>query len=252
MPAIHNGIGTTFRSPAFGGGAAPVTPDIIQEGLIWHLDAGNPSSYSGTGTTWTDLKGSYNGTLTNGAVYDSDGGGNIQFDGIDDYVSTPITNSLRSITGTRSTLAFWFKTDVVSVRQDLLADYTSAGSNESCRIEVNGYGFSGSKLGGIINSSATNGLVFTPSAISASTWYYAVILFDGTDAKLYVNNVLQDTTAMTERGSDGTGGVSIGRAGDYNGLYMDGNIAQVQCYNRALDATEIEANYNVHKARYGY
>lgn len=234
-----------------GGGGAPI-PDIEQSGLIWHLDAGNPASYSGSGTTWTDLKGNYNGTLTNGAVYDSDGGGNIQFDGIDDHVSTPITNSLRSITGTRSTLAFWFKTDVVNVRQDLLADYTSAGSNESCRIEVNGYGFGASKLGGIINSSATNGLVYTSSAISASTWYYAVILFDGTDAKLYVNNVLQDTTAMTERGSNGTGGVSIGRAGDYNGLYLDGNIAQVQCYNRALDATEIDYNYNVHKSRYGY
>ena len=29
MPGIHNGIGTTFRSQAFGGGAAPVNPDFV-------------------------------------------------------------------------------------------------------------------------------------------------------------------------------------------------------------------------------
>lgn len=245
------GVGKIGTRASRGGGGAPI-PDIEQSGLIWHLDAGNPASYTGSGTTWTDLKGSYNGTLTNGAVYDSDGGGNIKFDGVDDYVATPITNSLRSITGTRSTLAFWFKADVVNVRQDLLADYTSSGSDESCRIEVQGYQIGSQKFGGIINSSANQGLVKTTSVISASTWYYAVILFDGTNAKLYLNNILQDTKAMTERGSDGTGGVSIGRAGDFSGLYLDGNIAQVQCYNRALDATEIEANYNVHKSRYGY
>ena len=29
MPGIHNGIGTTFRSAAFGGGAAPSNPDFV-------------------------------------------------------------------------------------------------------------------------------------------------------------------------------------------------------------------------------
>jgi hypothetical protein len=29
MPGIHNGIGATFRSAAFGGGAAPVNHDFV-------------------------------------------------------------------------------------------------------------------------------------------------------------------------------------------------------------------------------
>ena len=43
--------------------AAPV---IITNGLVFNLDAGNPSSYNGSGNTWTDLTGNGNNvTLTN-------------------------------------------------------------------------------------------------------------------------------------------------------------------------------------------
>ena len=45
----------------------PVANPIITSGLVLHLDAGNTSSYPGSGTTWTDLSvNGYNGTLTNG------------------------------------------------------------------------------------------------------------------------------------------------------------------------------------------
>jgi len=41
-------------------------PNIVTEGLVLALDAGNKKSYSGSGTTWTDLSGQENnGTLTN-------------------------------------------------------------------------------------------------------------------------------------------------------------------------------------------
>ena len=40
-------------------------PDIIEDGLVLCLDAGSKRSYPGTGSTWTDLKGVNNGTLTN-------------------------------------------------------------------------------------------------------------------------------------------------------------------------------------------
>ena len=50
------------------------------------LDAGNPLSYPGTGTIWTDLSGNNNnGTLINGLTFDSGNGGSIVFDGINQY-----------------------------------------------------------------------------------------------------------------------------------------------------------------------
>ena len=51
-----------------------------------YLDAANKKSYPGTGTTWSDLAGSNNGTLTNGPTFDSGNGGSMDFDGTDDKI----------------------------------------------------------------------------------------------------------------------------------------------------------------------
>jgi hypothetical protein len=56
-------------------------PRTITDGLVLCLDAANPKSYPGSGTTWTDLSGNgNNGTLVNGVGYSGDNlGGNISF-----------------------------------------------------------------------------------------------------------------------------------------------------------------------------
>jgi hypothetical protein len=62
---------------------------IVTNGLVLLLDAGNPASYPGSGTTWFDLSGNgNNGTLVNGVGYNSDNGGSLVFDGVDD-IFTP-------------------------------------------------------------------------------------------------------------------------------------------------------------------
>ena len=63
------------------------SPRIVTDGLVLCLDAASKRSYPGAGTTWTDLKGGNNGTLTNGPTFDADNGGSIVFDGSDDYVN---------------------------------------------------------------------------------------------------------------------------------------------------------------------
>ena len=68
------------------GGFANNAP-IVTDGLVFYVDAGNSNSYPGSGTTWTDLAGSNDGTLTNGPTFDSGNGGSIVFDGTDDYVN---------------------------------------------------------------------------------------------------------------------------------------------------------------------
>ena len=37
-------------------------PNIVTDSLVLSLDAGDPASYPGSGTTWTDIAGSTNGT----------------------------------------------------------------------------------------------------------------------------------------------------------------------------------------------
>jgi hypothetical protein len=47
---------------SIGDGSVSITC-ISNSGLVLHLDAGNTSSYSGSGTTWNDLSG--NGSKCN-------------------------------------------------------------------------------------------------------------------------------------------------------------------------------------------
>ena len=64
-----------------------VVANVIDDNLFLNVDASNSNSYSGSGTTWTDLTGNgYNGTLMNGPTYDSNNSGSIVTDGSNDYV----------------------------------------------------------------------------------------------------------------------------------------------------------------------
>lgn len=42
------------------------SPQIVRDGLVLYLDAANPKSYSGSGTTWYDLTGNNNNATLNG------------------------------------------------------------------------------------------------------------------------------------------------------------------------------------------
>jgi hypothetical protein len=49
-------------------------PSIVSSGLVFYVDAANPRSYSGTGTTWKDLSG--NGldlTMQGSVIWNSTG-----------------------------------------------------------------------------------------------------------------------------------------------------------------------------------
>ena len=78
---IAYGVTTNFQA----------TKGIIQDGLVLNLDAGVRDSYD-SGTTWRDLKGSNNGTLTNGPTFNKANGGSLVFDATNDHISMPTTN----------------------------------------------------------------------------------------------------------------------------------------------------------------
>ena len=88
--------------------AISYNPRIVTDGLVLALDAGNPKSYPGSGTTWTDLSGNgNNGTLTNGPTYSSANGGSIVFDGVDDYAEITDSSNNFDLGGIDATLEFW-------------------------------------------------------------------------------------------------------------------------------------------------
>ena len=85
-------------------GDVPPTPSIVTDNLVLNLDAGDSNSYSGSGTTWTDLSGEGNhATLVNGPTYSSNDGGYLSFDGSNDHATLPAID----LTGNELTFAIW-------------------------------------------------------------------------------------------------------------------------------------------------
>ena len=92
--------------------AAVSGPNVVEDGLVLSLDAGNTKSYPGSGTSWTDLIGSNYGTI-DGSTHNSGDGGSFVFDGTNDNVKIPYTAdsniSDALFNGSNNfTVEFWF------------------------------------------------------------------------------------------------------------------------------------------------
>ena len=209
--------------------------NIIVDGLILHLDAGNSSSYSGSGTTWTDLSGEgNNGTLVNGTSYTSDDGGSLVFDGTNDYVNLGAVQ----INTAAGTIGMWIKLD------SNVGRFFGRGGNFESR-------FSSNRL--VIDM--TGNSVTSSRTSWSGAWLYVVIGWDenANSTAIYVNGV-SDATGTCSTISTKTGDMNIGRSsgmGGAGGLYVDGKIAAFHSYNRVLTLTEIQSNFNSTKTRFG-
>ncbi len=229
-------------------------PKIVTSVLFFEVNAADRKIYLGSGTAWNDLSGNNrNGTLTNGPTFSSANGGSIVFDGTNDYVSMP-AGSLRSYTGSRSSASVWFKTAITSAtRQVIFGDWNSSGANETARLGLTEYGGTSGKIGGIMNYNTGDNQIPVESTttILTNVWYNVVIQYNGTSNQLYLNGILEGSKNTSETGGNGTGQFAIARAGDFNSIFFNGNIANLLIYNRALSATEILQNFNATRGRFG-
>jgi Concanavalin A-like lectin/glucanases superfamily len=242
---VFAGIEPTWASQTNTGRTHIATKGIVQSGLVLNLDAGVSSSYSGSGTTWTDISGSGNtGTLTNGPTYSSANGGSIVFDGVDDYVTL---SSSQIAPGTGAfTWNFWIKLNDLSNYSIL---FSGTGSNSIYGvIAVNhpvNYGF----------TYYANGFNIVGPAMSFGSWYYVTFVGNGgadgsRNLKLYGNTIQAGSTFTNNYNFTSTTPI-IGANHSSFAELMRGNISNVSYYNRALTATEISQNYNALRNRFG-
>ena len=226
-------------------------PDIVENGLVLHLDAADTNSYPGSGTLWTDLSGNgYSGTLTNGPTFSSSNRGSILFDGVNDYIDhgTSPASSIRG--GTQFTIGFWTKK--IASNKDTLAGawYHSTRNGFYLQWYTDNIIYFGNASGGLDYN--------TSSLIWTNNWYYLVGVFDGSQAtnstkgKIYVNGSLVSLSSAnltTTTVSTYAANFYIGALETYTS-YANSYIANTFLYNRALSVTEILQNYNATKGRY--
>ena len=234
-------------------------PDIIEDGLVLCLDAASKRSYPGTGTTWTDLAGNNDGTLTNGPTFDAGNGGSIVFDGSNDYAYVPTSDDLNFAGESNITISCWVKMDSRNNLNTFIMWEDRVNSNgrelrigcsvnDSYQCQFQFY----KSPGGNSNSV----LVKVTTSLLANAYYNAVGTFNGSIMCLYLNGSLEGTTNVTgtiQPPEHGTNARWIFGAGELNesDRFLNGNMSNVSIYNRALTASEVLQNYNATRGRYG-
>jgi hypothetical protein len=85
-----------------------------------------------------------------------------------------------------------------------------------------------------------------------NTWANITVTYNPPTLIFYVNAVSQSTQTVTGTPNvSGSINLEIGRYGASTNYNFSGSIANVQVYNRALTATEVQQNYNATKTRFG-
>jgi len=224
------------------------SPKIITDGLVLALDAGNAKSYPGSGTTWTDLIGSNNGTLTNGPTYSSDNGGSLVFDGTNDYVSLGDPADLNFGTG-NFTLSFVTYRTGTGFQG---GGYVGKGNGTSEGFDFRDYNF---------YVHGTSGLIASMSfSSSTNSWQHHTFVFDRTSSPYikrylngtYVSSSTTNNSANSSSSIDTTIAfrIALSTAGTVS-RYFIGSIPMVSAYNRALTAAEVKQNFNALRGRFG-
>lgn len=221
-------------------------PSIITNGLILYLDAGNPRSYTGSGTTWTDLSGNgNNATLTNGPVFSNVNNGIITFDGVNDFAQT----SLFDADNSKTFSAWFFPTSVAANNSTaLMRGRDNSGTGWNLRIGFNSATGDRYRASAVIGATAYDAFA---TGASLNTWVHLTgVYIAGTSIDLYVNGILRTTTATPTgalRTSTAGWGVATSSATTFNAQ----SNGEVLVYDRVLSQSEIWQNFNATRARYG-
>ena len=230
------------------------SPGIVNDNTLslW-LDAANASSYSGTGTTWTNI--GTGGAIYNAAInaahqtYSSNNGGYFEFD---NTANPMLINKVTSAV-TEVTMSTWV--------------YITPGTTQGAFIKNGGslgYTFGAGGGGGFCSSNFPGMLLagqgwigsYPPASNFLTGWQLCTMAISGlnpTTYKYYINGTLANTETFTG---------ALAPSGNYTALgdnYGDGGacttfnskMGAAYIYTKALSNAEIIQNYNATASRFG-
>jgi hypothetical protein len=238
---VEIGPGITFYGGVQITPAPAAAPSYVTAGLQVYFDAGNSSSYPGSGTTWTSLNGSYTGTLGTGVTYSSSNGGVMTFSGATTAFISMVSSSLASSLTNNFTVEAWYQSN-----------------NNHPEIVANGSGSNGFMFG-YFGVNPTNwkvtkyGVVdiYIGSIPQNTAWHQAVVTYSSTaGVKVYVDGALSGSSANTTNLAVGSSTFAIGK-GESTAYMHNGSIGIFRIYNTALSATDVGTNFSANRSRYG-
>lgn len=220
-------------------------PEILNAGLIVHLDAANYRSYPGSGMTWNDLSGNgHNGTLINGVGYSSNDNGSLVFDGANDFIQLTIPNIAAYNTITISAFiknkSFFGKMFFGFTSYDVYMSNGTLGFNNAAS---NVIGISATEVSnlGLLNNFKHHTFVMNKTGLLTTN-------------KIYINGVNQQISAVVGSNGNIPGFNTSLRLATWNNssaYYGELEYGNFCLYNRELTPQEISQNFEATRSRYG-
>jgi len=244
------------------GRVGSITTNIIADGLIFNMDAGNRASCipsSNTTIAYNTIDSSVSGSFNDDVSYlgPPTSASCFTFDGVDDFIDIYDGASGAgpySFTANQGfTISGWFKTppgnfgtspNLVSFRGNaLIWVQITTNTNGRLRFYIRDDGFVVSQID------------FGVTETNTGDWVnFACVRDVATDkVHLYLDSVNgYSTTDLSTGAFSAYDKISIGNDNYSGGRYwFSGEIANIQFYNRALTSTEVLHNYNALKGRFG-
>jgi len=214
-------------------------PGAVTTGLQVYLDAGNPASYPGTGTTWTSLVNGYTGTLQAGVTYSAADGGIMSFNGGSSAYVTLLNSTFAALTNNIS-VEFWYQS--TNNRPGLVANGIGSNGFVFGYYSTTGTNFKVTKYG-VVDLAA--------GAIPQNTaWHQAVLTYSSTTGtRVYIDGALSTPTVANNTNiSVGNSTFNIGKS---ESNFHNGGIGIVRFYSTVLSASDVTTNFEYNRSRYG-
>lgn len=218
---------------------------IITNGLIGHYDAANVNSYSGSGTTWTDLSSVGNNlTIYGSPAWTTIGGAkafNFTADG--HYMQG---NSMSGFPSLQLTYEAWVYPGASEITSGDRGTIILCRDGSAAYMSITK---DTTKLSNYWYNHNPEGYHEVTPAVSRNAWHYFAAVWDNANFHQYVDgNKYGKVFDVTGTSTPDTTW-QIGR--ESSGRQFSGAISIVRIYNRALAGAEIIQNFNANKSRFG-
>ncbi len=223
--------------------------NIVTDGLVLYLDSSQLTSYPKSGTNWFDLSdNTNNGTLINGPTFNSNNGGFIVFDGVNDYANFSF-NGRSTVVNTVEMFVKWRSNNNTGMFVGFTSYdiWTSGGRLGFNTASSDIYGISAARVTELNLIGTTN-----------SNWHHYVFVFTN---QVQNNKIYIDTNQEMLTQQQGTTNLtavrtfpSTFRLSGWNNstdYILPADYSMVRIYNRQLSQQEITQNFNATKDRFG-
>lgn len=229
--------------------SGPVTTN-----LVLHLDAGNTSSYPGSGTVWSDLSGNNNNFNIVATAYNSTGVKYMDFNGSYGVAKNSADISISDATGV--TYCAW--TRVKNSNGDWRTLTRSYTSDHHVIIQYQGWdiGMYDNDSAGFITSGfsqqslpnyGTSNWIAMYWRWQASSPYYEMS-YNNTPGT--IRGSITNSNGRYNRGFGSLGGYHNGSQTPSDASQYWGDIAVFMAYNRRLTDAELTQNFNYYNSRF--